>query len=79
MKWLEVALRRLPQFVRPEGRIAVLSYQSLEDRRVKEAFRDDERYETLTRRPVRPTPEEVAQNPRSRSAKLRIAKRSHVG
>jgi 16S rRNA (cytosine1402-N4)-methyltransferase len=40
---------------------------------VKEAFRDDERYEVLTRKPIRPTAEEVDRNPRARSAKLRVA------
>ncbi|MEX0939673.1 MAG: 16S rRNA (cytosine(1402)-N(4))-methyltransferase RsmH [Pirellulales bacterium] len=75
LKSLDIALERLPGCLKPGGRLAILSFHSLEDRRVKEAFRDDERYEVLTRRPVRPTPEEVAQNPRSRSAKLRVAAR----
>jgi 16S rRNA (cytosine1402-N4)-methyltransferase len=75
LKSLDIALERLPGCLKPGGRLAIISFHSLEDRRVKEAFRDDERYEVLTRRPVRPTPEEVAQNPRSRSAKLRVAAR----
>jgi 16S rRNA (cytosine1402-N4)-methyltransferase len=75
LKWIEVALRRLPDCLQPGGRLAVISFHSLEDRLVKEAFRDDPRLEVVTRRPVRPTEEEIAANPRSRSAKLRVAQR----
>jgi 16S rRNA (cytosine1402-N4)-methyltransferase len=75
LKSLEIALRRLPECLKPGGRLAVISFHSLEDRRVKEAFRDDERYEVLTRKPIRPTAEEVDRNPRARSAKLRVAAR----
>ena len=75
LKSLEIALRRIPDCLRPGGRLAVISFHSLEDRRVKEAFRDDERYEVLTRKPIRPTDEEVDRNPRARSAKLRVAAR----
>jgi 16S rRNA (cytosine1402-N4)-methyltransferase len=78
LKWLEVALRRLPGCLRPGGRIAVISFHSLEDRLVKEAFRNDERLEVLTRRPVRPTETECADNSRARSAKLRVAERKAV-
>ena len=75
LKSLEVALRRLPEFLKPGGRLVVISFHSLEDRRVKEAFRDDPRWHALTRKPVRPTEAEMARNPRSRSAKLRVAER----
>jgi 16S rRNA (cytosine1402-N4)-methyltransferase len=75
LKWLEVALRRLPGCLRQGGRLVVISFHSLEDRLVKEAFRSNERLEVLTRRPVLPSDEEVAANPRSRSAKLRVARR----
>jgi len=75
LKSLEIALRRIPQCLRPQGRLAVISFHSLEDRRVKEAFRDDPRYEALTRKPVRPGEAEIAANPRARSAKLRVAAR----
>jgi 16S rRNA (cytosine1402-N4)-methyltransferase len=73
LKWLEVALRRLPDCLRPGARMAVTSFHSLEDRLVKEAFREDARLEVLTRRPVRPSEREVAANPRASSAKLRVA------
>jgi 16S rRNA (cytosine1402-N4)-methyltransferase len=75
LKWLEVALRRLPGCLRPAGRLAVISFQSLEDRLVKEAFRNDARLTLVTRRPLRPSDEEAANNPRARSAKLRVAER----
>jgi 16S rRNA (cytosine1402-N4)-methyltransferase len=76
LKSLEVVLRRMPDCVRPGGRVAVISFHSLEDRRVKQAFRDDRRYEVLTKKPVRPQPSEVERNPRSRSSRLRVAQRS---
>ncbi len=75
LKALEVALRRIPGCLLPAGRFAVISFHSLEDRRVKEAFRDDDRLEVLTRKPVRPSEQETVQNPRARSAKLRVAAR----
>jgi 16S rRNA (cytosine1402-N4)-methyltransferase len=75
LKWLEVALRRLPDCLNAGGRLAVISFHSLEDRLVKEGFRDDQRLHVLTRRPVRPTDKEIAANPRSRSARLRVAER----
>jgi len=72
---LDAALARVPDCLAPGGRFAVISFHSLEDRRVKQAFRDDERLEVLTRKPVRPRSEEVQHNPRARSAKLRVAQR----
>jgi 16S rRNA (cytosine1402-N4)-methyltransferase len=75
LKWLAVALRRIPDCLRPGGRLAVISFHSLEDRLVKDAFRNDNRLELVTRRPIRPTDCEVRNNPRSRSAKLRVAER----
>lgn len=76
LKWLEIALRRTADCLRPGGRLAVISFHSLEDRRVKEAFRDNPKYEVLTRRPISPGSEEVDRNPRARSAKLRVAARA---
>ena len=75
LKSLEIGLRRIPDCLRPQARMAVISFHSLEDRRVKEAFRDDQRLQVLTRKPVVAGPEETAQNPRARSAKLRVAER----
>lgn len=73
---LERVLKEIPDHLRPGGRVAVISFHSLEDRRVKEAFRGDPRYEVLTKKPLRPGDAEIARNPRSRSAKLRVAARA---
>jgi 16S rRNA (cytosine1402-N4)-methyltransferase len=75
LKSLEVALRRLPECLYSGARLAVISFHSLEDRRVKEAFRGDLRLRVLTTKPVRPEEAEIEQNPRARSAKLRVAER----
>jgi len=72
---LEHALVRLPPLLAPGGRIAVISFHSLEDRLVKTALRHDDTLEVLTPRPLRPSEAEVAANPRSRSAKLRVAEK----
>ncbi len=72
---LEQALSVLPDCLAPAGRLAIISFHSLEDRIVKYAFRNDERLKVLTKRPVRPTDEESAANPRARSAKLRVAEK----
>ncbi|MBV8727662.1 MAG: 16S rRNA (cytosine(1402)-N(4))-methyltransferase RsmH [Candidatus Eremiobacteraeota bacterium] len=61
--------------LRSTGRIVAISFHSLEDRIVKNAFRDDRRLDVLTRKPVLPTDGEIAENPRARSAKLRAAER----
>jgi len=72
---LDLALRQIPDRLKPGGRLAIISFHSLEDRRVKEAFRNDPRLKALTKKPIRPADDEIASNPRSRSAKLRVAER----
>jgi 16S rRNA (cytosine1402-N4)-methyltransferase len=72
---LEGLLRVLPARVRPGGRVALISFHSLEDRLVKNAFRERSTWEALTRKPVQAGEEEVRNNPRARSAKLRAARR----
>ena len=75
LKSLEIALRRLPESLRVGGIFSIISFHSLEDRRVKQAFRDDTRLEVLTKKPVTASDAELNRNPRSRSAKLRVARR----
>ncbi len=70
---LDRLLEALPRCLRPGGRAVVISFHSLEDRRVKQAFRQREVWQALTRKPVEASEEEVQSNPRSRSAKLRAA------
>ncbi len=72
---LDRLLATLPAVVRPGGRVGMISFHSLEDRRVKHAFRVPEVWQVVTRKPVEATPAEAATNPRSRSAKLRVAQR----
>lgn len=76
---LEAALAQAPELLVPHGRLAVISFHSLEDRMVKERFRSDPRYRALTRKPVFASPAEVASNPRARSARLRVAERTGLG
>jgi 16S rRNA (cytosine1402-N4)-methyltransferase len=73
---LERTLQRIPPAIAEGGRLAVISFHSLEDRLVKNAFRDDHRYLPLTKKPIRPNQAEIIRNPRSRSARLRVAQRT---
>lgn len=73
---LQRTLAEAPNWLGPGGRMAVISFHSLEDRIVKQAFRDDERFNVLTKKPIGPSDAEIASNPRSRSAKLRVAERA---
>ena len=76
---LEALLAGAPQVLKPGGRLVIISFHSLEDRRVKDALREGERrrlYRVLTKKPVTASAAEVDRNARSRSAKLRAAERS---
>ena len=67
-----------PRIVKAGGRLVIISFHSLEDRIVKDAFREGVRrgfYRSLTKKPVTASEEEVRRNPRSRSAKLRAVER----
>ena len=92
-RFIEPAVRSL----RPGGRMAVISFHSLEDRIVKHSFRrlqgkctcppdfpecrcePEELLQVLTRSPIRPTDDEIRDNPRSRSARMRVIERSKGG
>ncbi len=71
-------LEAAPDWLEAGGRLVVISYHSLEDRLIKEKIAAWDRagvMARLTRKPLAPTPEEVARNPRARSAKMRIAEK----
>lgn len=72
---LDAWLSRAPDWLVPGGLLAVISFHSLEDRRVKTGFLADERLERITRKPLVADAAEQESNPRSRSAKLRVARR----
>jgi 16S rRNA (cytosine1402-N4)-methyltransferase len=72
---LERALPELVKLLASGGRIAIISFHSLEDRIVKQFFKSHSELVVLTKRPVTGTREEVRSNPRARSAKLRVAER----
>ncbi len=76
---LGALLEAAPKVLRKEGRLVMISFHSLEDRIVKDALREGARqgtWEVLTRKPVTADEEEIAGNPRSRSAKMRAARRA---
>ena len=72
---LDRLLQQAPDWLQPDGLLAIISFHSLEDRRVKTAFLSDDRLQRVTRKPLRADEAEQQLNPRSRSAKLRIARR----
>ena len=76
---LRALLEAAPRILKPGGRVVVISFHSLEDRIVKDAFRGGEMkdmsFRILTKKPVTASEEESDRNPRARSAKLRAAER----
>lgn len=72
---LETFLERAPTWLHPAGRLVIISFHSLEDRLVKHRFRESPLLQVITKKPILPQAVEVEQNPRARSAKLRIAER----
>jgi 16S rRNA (cytosine1402-N4)-methyltransferase len=76
---LETALPAAVAALKPGGRLAVIAFHSLEDRIVKRFIRERPDLLSLTRKPVTPGDAEVAENPRSRSAKLRAAEKLDPG
>ncbi len=72
---LQQALASSLNILSPSGRIVVISYHTLEDRIVKRFFKEEDSFKILTKKPITPSNEEVKKNPRSRSAKLRVAEK----
>jgi len=72
---LERLLQQAPDWLAPGGVLAIISFHSLEDRRVKQAFLADTRLERISRRAIKAGEAEQEANPRSRSARLRLARR----
>ena len=75
---LKMLLDAAPELLKKGGHVAMISYHSLEDRLVKNDFRQNEKagtYRIMTKKPIEPTREEIRENRRARSAKLRIAQR----
>lgn len=75
LKWLKIAMKRMPDLLSPGGRLVVISFHSLEDRIVKQAFNENDQLKVLTRKPIQASEAELCVNPRSRSAKLRVAEK----
>ena len=74
---LRLGLSRIASCLKENGLLAVISFHSLEDRIVKQAFRENDQYQPITKKPIRPTEAEIQRNPRCRSAKLRVARRAN--
>ena len=72
---LEAGLKAAVKILKPGGRLAVISFHSLEDRIVKRFVRGNPDLQALTKRPLEPSDPELIRNPRARSAKLRISEK----
>ena len=78
LKVLETLIEKAPNALIPGGRIAIISFHSLEDRPVKHGLRNSPLLRILTKKPIIATEGETKENPRSRSAKLRIAEKKNI-
>lgn len=72
---LERAIPQAVSLLKPGGRVAIITFHSLEDRIVKNQFRSNHLLKLVTKKPIVPTEEEIKENSRSRSAKLRVAEK----
>ncbi len=72
---LKLALPQASELLKPGGRLIIISFHSLEDRIVKHFFINDQNLAIITKHPIRPSENEIEKNPRSRSAKMRVAEK----
>ena len=72
---LKKGLEGATSLLKKDGRIVVISFHSLEDRIVKRFFKEQSGLKALTQKPITPSEEEILENPRARSAKMRVAER----
>ena len=70
---LDSLLEKAPNWLLEDGLFMIMSFHSLEDRRVKSSFKTDNRLKVLSKKPLRASPKEIELNPRSKSAKLRTS------
>jgi 16S rRNA (cytosine1402-N4)-methyltransferase len=75
LETLKLAIEAAGKVLRPGGRLAIITFHSLEDRIVKQAF-EAAPWTAVTKKPLVPSEEEVRENPRARSAKVRIGERT---
>jgi len=76
---LEKLIDVAPTWLKPGGRIGIISFHSLEDRIVKHRFRNSPLLQVITKKPIIAQPDEIQENRRSRSAKLRFAEKIKKG
>ena len=72
---LKACLPQAVKLLKPEGRLCVISFHSLEDKIIKNYFKTNQHLKIITKKPIIPTQEEITKNPKSRSAKLRVAEK----
>ena len=75
---LDSLLLKAPNWLSENGLFIVMSFHSLEDRRVKSSFKTDNRLKVISKKPIRASPKEIELNPRSKSAKLRISSKKFL-